>query len=98
MIVITNAHHFGGFVMNDDLRGVYWNVGDNEYNVQISYPSAKKQYVLEKFNDWRNVGEGKDMKYDKTINIFRKKFKNHSDLEIFITDLSKNSIILMKEV
>jgi len=84
--------------MNDDLQGVYWGVGDNEYSVQISYSSANKQYVLEKFNDWHSVGEGKDMKHDRTISIFRKKFKNHSDLEIFIVDLSKNSIISMKEV
>ena len=42
--------------MNHNLEGVYWDVGDNEYSLQVSFTAEQKQYVLNKFQDWKHVG------------------------------------------
>ena len=78
MIVITNAHHVGGFVMKHSLEGVYWDVGDNEY----------------RFQDWKHVGEGTDPKQDKQIFIFRKVFSDKAELKRLARDLRFNKILL----
>ena len=97
MIVITNARKVGGFVMTDSLQGVYWNVEEDEWRFQISFLSSQKK-VLEEFKDWTLAGEGTDQKERRNIKIFSKKFKNHSDLEIFILDLKQKNQISIKEV
>ena len=97
MIVITNAHYFGGFVMNHNLEGVYWDVGDNEYSLQVSFTVEQKQYVLDRFQDWKHVGEGTDPKQDKQILIFRKVFSDKAELKRLARDLRFNKILL-KEV
>jgi hypothetical protein len=97
MIVITNAHHVGGFVMNHVLEGVYWNVGNNEYNLQVSFLEEQKAYVLDRFQGWKHVGEGTDPKQNKKIFIFRKIFSDKAELKRFARDLRFNKILL-KEV
>ncbi len=84
--------------MNSNFEGVYWNTGENEYTIQVSFPNNKKRYILEKFCDWSSVGEGKDSKHDRLIKIFRKKFQNHSELEVFIKDLKQKNNFSLKEV
>lgn len=99
MIVITNAHHtLEGFVMNENLEGFYWKVGDNEWRLQISFSNNQKAHVLESFSSWSIAGEGNDPKENKNIKIFSRKFKNHSELEVFITELKSNNNISLKEV
>jgi len=97
MIVITNAHYVGGLVMNHNLEGVYWDVGNNEYSLQVSFTAEQKQYVLDRFQDWRHVGEGRDPKQNKNIIIFRKKFSDRSEIKRLARDLRYNKILL-KEV
>tara|TARA_S200000501_G_C20723942_1_gene699720 strand:- start:541 stop:837 length:297 start_codon:yes stop_codon:yes gene_type:complete len=97
MIVITNAHHVGGFVMNHNLEGVYWDVGDNEYSLQVSFTAEQKQYVLDRFQDWKHVGEGTDQKQNREIFIFRKVFSDKAELKRLARDLRFNKILL-KEV
>ena len=86
-----------GFVMSQHLEGVYWNVGENEYNLQLSFPASKTSYVLEKFEDWSHVAEGEDSKQDKKIIIFRKKFPDRLEMRKLVKDLRYNKILL-KEV
>jgi hypothetical protein len=87
----------GGFVMCRDLQGSYWYVGEGEWRFQISF-SANQIKVLDNFKDWSIAGEGRDQKERKNIKIFSKKFKDHSDLEIFILGLKQTNEISIKEV
>ena len=80
-----------------DLQGSYWYVGEGEWRFQISF-SANQIKVLDNFKDWSIAGEGRDQKERKNIKIFSKKFKDRSDLEIFILGLKQKNEISIKEV
>lgn len=87
-----------GFVMKENLEGFYWKVGDNELRLQISFSNNQKDHVLDSFSSWSLAGEGSDPNENKNIRIFSRKFENHSELEIFITELKSNNNISLKEV
>ena len=83
--------------MDSNLEGVYWNIGENEYNVQISFPKEKEDFIISRFQDWMFIGEGDDPKQKRKIVIFRKKFLNNQELQNTIQEI-KNNTILLKEV
>jgi len=83
--------------MNDDFQCVYWYVGEGEWRFQISTPMSEQQ-VLSNFKGWTLAGEGTNQKENKSIKIFSRKFKNRSDLEVFVLRLKKKNKISIKEV
>ena len=83
--------------MKQNLEGVYWSIGENEYSLQLLFSASEKHFVLENFHDWKCVGEGRDPKQNKNIIIFRKKFSNRSEMKRLARDLRYNKILL-KEV
>jgi len=83
--------------MKQNLEGAYWNTGENEYNLQVSFYIEQKAFVLEKFQDWSYVGEGLDPKQNKSIIIFRRRFSDRSEIKRLARELRYNKILL-KEV
>jgi len=83
--------------MKQDLEGVYWKIGESEYNLQVSFSTEQKDFILESFHDWKYIGEGRDPKQNKNIIIFRKKFSDRSEIKRLARDLRYNKILL-KEV
>ena len=83
--------------MKQNLEGVYWSVGENEYSLQLSFSASEKAFVLENFQDWNYIGEGQDPKQNKSIIIFRKKFSDRLEIKRLAKNLRYNKILL-KEV
>ncbi len=83
--------------MKQDLEGVYWKIGENEYNLQVSFSIEQKGFILEKFQDWNYVGEGLDPKQNKSIIIFRRRFPDKLEIKRLARELRYNKILL-KEV
>lgn len=81
--------------MTEKAIGVFWKQED-EYRVQISFPSGTEDRVVDMFPGWLNVGKGIDTTKDREILIFKKVFTNSDDFGQFIRDMNNNNII-MKE-
>lgn len=84
--------------MDRILEGVYWSIGENEYVLQVSFHDSCRPNIINSFSDWNAAGEGNYPNQNKIIMIFKKKFQNHLDLEVFIKELQQNNNISLKEV
>ena len=82
--------------MNSVPQGTYWHVGEGEWRFQLSFCNSQAK-IIDNFKEWSLAGEGRDAKENKNIMIFSKKFKNHSDLEVFILDLKQTDEISIEE-
>lgn len=82
--------------MTEKAIGVFWKQED-EYRVQISFPSGTEALIIDMFPDWFNVGKGVDTIEDREILILKKVFTSSDEFGQFIRNMSNNNII-MKEV
>mgnify|MGYP003113725993 CR=1 FL=1 len=80
------------------LEGVYWETGNNEYNIQVQCNTDKVTPVTKVFQGWINVAEGIDSEKDEKILIFKKKFSERGEFKRLVRDLKYNNIINLKEV